>query len=84
MLVDAPYPDDGVSPSGEEPVKSWVELESIHPISIVLLHLISNDIGHLTHREGSEQTSCARLDALTYWVSCTCTQDMQFANVTCS
>lgn len=26
VLVDTPYPDDGVSTSSEEPVKSWVQL----------------------------------------------------------
>lgn len=51
VLVDAPYPDDGVPPCSEEPVQSRVELECIHPVSIVLLHLISNDIWYLEHRE---------------------------------
>ena len=52
MLVDTPYPDDGVSPSSEEPVERRVQLECVHPISVVLLHLISNDIGHLQHKKG--------------------------------
>ena len=49
VLVDTPYPDDGVSSSSEEPVQRRVELECVHPIAIVLLHLVSNDIGHLQH-----------------------------------
>lgn len=57
MLVDTPYPDDRVPPSSEEPVQRWVQLECIHPISIVLLHLISNDIGHLKHSENSEHAA---------------------------
>lgn len=47
VLVDTPYPDDWVSPSSEEPIESRVQLQCIHPISIVFFHLISNDIGHL-------------------------------------
>lgn len=50
VLVDAPYPDDGVPSSGEEPVQRRVQLEGIDPVAVVLLHLISNDIGHLEHR----------------------------------
>lgn len=56
VLVHAPYPDDGVPSGGEEPVQSRIQLERVHPVSIVLFHLISNDIGHLAHREGSEHT----------------------------
>lgn len=47
VLVDAPYPNDGVSSSSEEPIESRVQLQRIHPIPVVLFHLISNDIGHL-------------------------------------
>lgn len=50
VLVDAPYPDDWVSPSSEEPVESRVQLQCIHPIPIVFFHLISNDIRHLKQR----------------------------------
>lgn len=54
VLVDAPYPDDGVPPSREEPVQRRVQLQRVHPISIVLLHLVSNDIGHLKHKDQGE------------------------------
>lgn len=47
MLVHAPYPDDWVSSGCEEPIERRVELESIHPISVVFLHLISNDVRYL-------------------------------------
>lgn len=69
VLVHTPYPDDGVSSSGEEPVQRRIQLERIHPVSIVLFHFISNDIGHLTHREGNEQgvhlLPCADFGAFT-------------------
>lgn len=54
VLINAPYPDDRVSSSCEESVQRWVQLKCIHPVSIILLHLISNDIGHLPHRGASE------------------------------
>lgn len=47
VLVDTPYPNDRVPASGEETIECWVELQCIYPISIVLLHLISNDVRHL-------------------------------------
>lgn len=47
VLVDTPYPNDWVSSSSEEPIESRVQLQRIHPISVVFFHLISNDIGHL-------------------------------------
>lgn len=53
VLVDTPYPDDWVSSSSEEPIESRVQLQCIHPISIVFFHLISNDIGHLKQTETS-------------------------------
>lgn len=53
VLVDTPYPDDWVSPSSEEPIESRVQLQCIHPISIVFFHLISNDIRHLKQKETS-------------------------------
>lgn len=54
VLVDTPYPDDGVPSSGEETIQRRVKLERIHPIPIVLLNLISNDIRHLEHGEENE------------------------------
>lgn len=51
MLVDAPYPDDRIPSSSEEAVQCRVQLECIHPISIILLHLISNDVGHLANEK---------------------------------
>lgn len=58
MLVDTPYPDDGIPSSSKEAVKRRVQLECIHPIAIVLLHLVSNNIGHLKHKEeGREKSS---------------------------
>lgn len=53
VLVHTPYPDDGVPSSREEPVQCRVQLERVHPISVVLLNLISNDIRHLKHKEVS-------------------------------
>lgn len=47
MLVDAPYPNDGVSASREEAVQGRVELQGVHPIAVILLHLIPNHIGYL-------------------------------------
>lgn len=54
VLVDTPYPDDRVPSSSEEPIQCGVKLERVHPISIVLLHLISNHVRHLKHLEQAE------------------------------
>lgn len=48
VLIDAPYPDDGVSAGCEKSVQGGVQLQGIDSISIVLLHFISNNIGNLT------------------------------------
>lgn len=49
MLIDTPYSYDGVSTGREKSVKCWVQLQGIDPISVVLLHFISNNIGNLTN-----------------------------------
>lgn len=54
VLVDTPYPNDRVPASGEETIECWVELQCIYPISIVLLHLISNDVRHLRDKTPDE------------------------------
>lgn len=48
VLTDTPYSYDGVSTGREESVKCWVQLQGIDPVSVVLLHLVSNNIGNLT------------------------------------
>lgn len=53
VLVDAPYPDNRVSTSSEEPVKSRVQLQSINSITVVFLHFISDHIRHLRHTENA-------------------------------
>lgn len=48
VLIDTPYPNDGISTCCEKSIEGWVQLQGIDSISIVLLHFISNNIGNLT------------------------------------
>lgn len=66
VLINTPYPDDRVSPCGEEPVQRRVELEGVHPIPIILLHLVSNDVGDLWHEKVRGQTPTWSACGLTY------------------
>lgn len=47
MLIDAPYADDGVSARGEEAVQSGVQLQGVHPVTVVLLDFVSDHVGNL-------------------------------------
>lgn len=49
VLIDTPYPYDGVPPCREESVQRRVQLKRIYPVPVVLLHFISNHIGNLKH-----------------------------------
>lgn len=65
MLVDAPYPDDRVSSSSEEPIESGVQLQRIHPISVVFFHLVPNHVGHLMQKGTS--VTIARVSTRTHF-----------------
>lgn len=47
VLINTPYSNDRVSSCCEESVQSRVKLEGVHPISIILFHLVSNNVGDL-------------------------------------
>lgn len=65
VLIDAPYPDDGVSASCEETVERGIQLQSVHTVTIVLLHLISDHVWDLEEQLFSVNNFHAGLDAQT-------------------
>lgn len=76
VLIDAPYPYDGVSTRREKPVEGWVQLQGIDSISIVLLHFISDHIGNLTN-----ESSFAFHEATEHAVKCSLlVADLKFKN----
>lgn len=51
VLIDAPYPHDGVWTCCEKPVECWNQLQGIDSILMVLLHFIWNNVGNHWSRE---------------------------------